>query len=77
MLDINTAKIIKQALDSKWYKNNCPLTLEDVCNMQPISRAGIAYTILASQYGDLTILVWVQFDEKRGVVVRLIKTLAW
>ena len=34
---------------------------------------GSGYTILALQFGDLTILVWVQFSEKLGVMVRRVK----
>ncbi len=38
---------------------------------------GSGYTILALQFGDLTILVWVQFSEKLGVMVRRVKGQAW
>jgi len=47
--------------------------------MQPIAvnTKGSGYTILGIQYGDLTILVWVQFDEALGAKVRAVKTQAW
>lgn len=78
MLDINTAKLVKKSIDDK-YNGNGPLTLEDVVRMEPISKGGKggSYTIVASQFGDLTILVWLQFNEKLGVCVRAVKTQAW
>ena len=47
--------------------------------MQPVvqNTNGIGYTILALQSGDLTILVWVQFNEKLGVMVKSVKAQAW
>ena len=77
MLDISTAKLVKSSIDAK-FNGNGPLTLEDVVRMEPISKGGKsgAYTIIGSQFGDMTILVWLQFCEM-GVIVRTVKTLAW
>ena len=78
MLDINTAKIVKKSIDDK-FDGNGPLTLEDVVHMEliPKSERGLSCNILASQYGDLTILALVHFSEKSGVSVREVETLAW
>lgn len=77
MLDINTAKLVKKSIDDK-FNGNAPLTLEDVVRMEPISKSDKGgYTIVASQFGDLTILVWLLFNEKLGVCVRRVKTQAW
>ena len=77
MLDISTAKLVKSSIDAN-FNGNGPLTLEDVVRMEPISKGGKsgAYTIIGSQFGDMTILVWLQFCEM-GVIVRTVKTLAW
>ena len=78
MLDIITAEQVKKAIDNK-YNGKGPLTLEDVVRMEPISKGGQggSYTIIGSQFGDLTILVWLQFNEKSGVCVRSVKTQTW
>ena len=77
MLDINTAKLVKGAIDKHFGKEI--IDLENVCRMQPVpvNTKGSGYTILSIQYGDLTILVWVQFSETLGVCVRAVKTQAW
>lgn len=77
MLDIKTATLVKNAINKEM--NGEIATLEDACRMQPISQTtyGSGYTILALQYGDLTILVWIQFSEKLGAMVRKVKTQAW
>ena len=78
MLDINTAKLVKKSIDDK-FNGSGPLTLEDIVRMEPISKGGKggSSTIIASQFGDLTILVWLQFNEKLGVCVREVQTQAW
>ena len=77
MLDIKTATLVKNAINKEM--NGEIATLEDACRMQQISQTthGSGYTILALQYGDLTILVWIQFSEKLGAMVRKVKTQAW
>lgn len=77
MLDIVTAKLIKTALD-EYFSNNV-INLEDICRMQPVpmsTRSG-GHTILATQFGDMTILVWIQFSEAIGVRVRAVKAVCW
>lgn len=77
MLDIKTAKLVKSAIDNHFGKEI--INLENVCRMQPVpvDTNSTGYTILATQYGDMTILVWVQFDETLGVCVRTVKTQCW
>ena len=55
------------------------VSLEAVCRMQPVvqNTSGSGYTILALQCGDLTILVWVCFNEKLGVIVNRVAAQAW
>jgi hypothetical protein len=78
MLDFRTAQIVAKAIN-KHFNTPDAVSLESVCRMQPISQdtSGSGYTILGLQSGDLTILVWVQFSEKLGPVVRNVKTQAW
>ena len=78
MLDIKTATIIRSAINDHFSTPNM-VSLESVCRMQPVPQntTGSGYTILALQLGDLTILVWVQFSEKLGVIVRSVKAQAW
>ena len=75
MLDIKTATIVRKAINEHFSSPNM-VSLEAVCRMQPVvqNTNGIGYTILALQSGDLTILVWVQFNEKLGVMVRSVKS---
>ena len=78
MLDIKTATIVRKAINEHFSSPNM-VSLEAVCRMQPVvqNTNGSGYTILALQFGDLTILVWVQFNEKLGVMVRSVKAQAW
>lgn len=76
MLDIKTATLVHKAINKHFPDM---VSLEAVCRMQPVvqNTSGSGYTILALQYGDLTILVWVQFSEKLGVMVRRVKGQEW
>lgn len=78
MLDIKTAALIRKAINEH-FSNSDAVSLEAVCRMQPVvqNTRGSGYTILALQFGDLTILVWVQFNEEQGVIVRSVKAMAW
>jgi len=78
MLDIKTATIVRKAI-IEHYSTPDMISLEAVCRMQPIvqNTVGSDYTILGLQFGDLTILVWVQFNEKLGVIVNGVKSQAW
>ena len=78
MLDFRTAQIVAKSIN-KHFNTPDAVSLESVCRMQPISQdtSGSGYTILGLQSGDLTILVWVQFSEKLGPIVRNVKTQAW
>ena len=75
MLDLFTGKIVKQDLDRKGFM----LPLEDVMQMNIISKAGNKEdcTIFAIQRGNLTIMVWLKFDARKGVKVIDVKTQAW
>ena len=78
MLDIKTATLVRNAINNHFSSPDM-VSLEAVCRMQPVvhNTSDSGYTILALQYGDLTILVWVQFSEKLGVMVRRVKGQAW
>ena len=78
MLDIKTATLVRKAINEH-FSSPGMVSLEAVCRMQPVvqNTSGSGYTILALQFGDLTILVWVQFNEKLGVMVRSVKAQAW
>lgn len=78
MLDIKTATLVRKAIN-KHFSSPDMVSLEAVCRMQPVvqNTSDSGYTILALQYGDLTILVWVQFSEKLGVMVRRVAAQAW
>lgn len=78
MLDIKAATLVRKAINEHFHSTDM-VSLEAVCRMQPVvqNTRGSGYTILALQYGDLTILVWVQFSEKLGVMVRGVKAQAW
>ncbi len=77
MLDISTAKIVKAAIDDH-FKKEVNISLEEVSKMTPapVVGHGGGHTILSCQYGDLTIMVWLQMRET-GTVVRAVKTQAW
>lgn len=66
MLDIQSAKVVMNSINKEIRAEI--VTLEDVCNMQPIQR---------HTKGGYTILVWVQFNKKLGICVRRVKTQAW
>lgn len=78
MLDIKTARIVRKAINEHFSSTDM-VSLEAVCRMKPVvqNTSGSGYTILALQFGDLTILVWVQFNEEQGVIVRSVKAQAW
>ena len=78
MLDIRTATVIRKAINEHFSKPDV-ISLNAVCRMQPVvqNTDGAGYTVLALQYGDLTILVQVDFDEDRGVIVGGVKTQSW
>ena len=78
MLDIKTAQLIKGAID-KHFGGTEFIELESVCRMQPVpvcTKDG-GYTILSTQWNDLTIMVWIQVDSTSGVRVRSVKTQSW
>ena len=76
MLDISTAKLVKKALDEHFKEDR--ISLEDVSKMTPAPVLGKSggYTILTGQWGDLTIMVWLQIMAT-GTIVRAVKTRAW
>ena len=76
MLDISTAKLVKNAINEHFKEAR--ISLEDVSKMTPATVLGKSggYTILTGQYGDLTIMVWIQIKET-GTIVRAVKTQAW
>jgi hypothetical protein len=77
MLDISTAKLVKKAIDNH-FKEAVKISLEEVSKMTPapvVGRGG-GHTIISCQYGDLTIMVWIQIREN-GTIVRAVKSQAW
>ena len=78
MLDIKTATHVRKAINNHFSSPDM-VSLEAVCRMQPVvqNTSGSGYTILALQCGDFTILVWVCFNEKLGVIVNRVAAQAW
>ena len=82
MLDIHAARTIRNAINHHFDKDGEGtefIDLESVCRMQPIpfgTKAG-GCNIFGTQYGDLTILVWVQISQIEGITVRAVKTQSW
>lgn len=77
MLDIKTATTIRNSVNKYFSSTN--FTLEEACRMEPLpgSTKGSSYTVLGMQRGDLSILAWVQFDEKLGVMVHKVHAQPW
>lgn len=74
-MDMNTAKTVMNSV----HKEGFNISFEDACRMQPVpqgTRTG-GYTVLSLQKGDLTILVWVQFNAELGVIVRKVRSQVW
>ena len=78
MLDVKNATIVRKAINDYLSTPNGG-SLEAVCRMEPIaqSTASSGYTVLGLQSGDVTLLVWVQFDETSGIIVRSVKSIPW
>lgn len=83
MLDIKTARCIKEAINNEI---GISIAVEDVCKMQPItitsstqlpSEFNIFPTILGIQWGTHTILVWVEFPNDSEIMVREVQMLDW
>ena len=78
MLDHSLAMNILEAIREHYAPYTTDISMKDVCRMQPVSLCEEGgYTILAMQRGDLTILVWVQYNKLNHPVVRSVKTQAW
>ena len=78
MLSTNEILHVRRAINRELFGDESVLTMEDVAQMQPIpgTRMGDSLTVLAIQYGDSTILVWVQFMDY-GLYVKKVKRQAW
>ena len=74
MLELSTAKVVKDALDKRFSMD--AISLACVCKMQPIQSNNNGYTILALQYAELTIMVRIEITAS-GVRVVEIKTQEW
>ena len=76
MLEKNNARAVREAVKKVL---GIDLTWEEACKMQPIVQTphGAGLTVLALQRGDLTILVWVKFDEVLGICIENVKSCAW
>ncbi|MBR3249781.1 MAG: hypothetical protein IKF83_03675 [Clostridia bacterium] len=80
MLAPKEALQVQNYVNSHLFDGKHVLTMEDAANMQPIPgtrNGGGSYTILATQYGDLTILVWVQYMEAGFMTIRYAHKQAW
>lgn len=78
MLDIKTATVIKKHINNEIGFE--ALSLEDICRMEPLpvtTRSASSCTVLGLQQNNLSILVWVQFSEKLGVIVRKVELYYW
>lgn len=78
MMSIEDAKVIKNAVNNTLFKGKPVISLEDAAQMQllPSSRVSDSISVLALQYGDMTIMAWVQFTEM-GMRVRMVRSQAW
>ena len=77
MLDIKLAKKVKDAIDKKYAPYPSPLSLDDVCRMEPIPNVRCeGYTVLAAQFGDCTILVRTKCIET-DYFIQDVKTQKW
>ncbi len=77
MLELSTAKIVRKAINKHLGAEQ--VSLNAVCKMQPVMQGTTCddFNILALQYSYYTILVWIEFNEKLGVIVRDVQTIAW
>lgn len=77
MLDLKTAKLVMNKVNQ--YCGGPNITLEDAVRMQPLpqhcSMSGC--TVLGLQRGDISILVWIQFNETLGTLIRNVRTIEW
>ena len=79
MLATEEALKVKEYVNDHLFDGHQVLTVEDAANMQAIpgTRKGGSYTILSCQYGDLTILVWIQYREAGFMAIRMADKVAW
>lgn len=83
MLDIKTARCIKEAINNRI---GISIAVEDVCKMQMQpsttsntqlpSEIDMFPTILGIQWGAWTILVWIEFNDSE-IMVREVQKLEW
>ena len=78
MLSTNDAQLVRNAVNRELFNDESIFSVEDAAQMQslPGTRMGASITVLAIQYGDLTIMTWVQFTE-HGMRVRKVHSQAW
>lgn len=76
MLDMRTARILKNAIDKHFGKEMLSLNEASKMTAAPVIGKHGGYTVYSCQFGDLTIMVWAQSLET-GMVVRAVKTQAW
>lgn len=77
MLEKAIASAVKEAVKNSL---GIDITWEETCRMQPVAQSphSAGLTILALQKGDLTILVWLKFNEVLGCVqIVNVKSCAW
>lgn len=73
MLDINTAKRVRDAINREY---SFPVfKLEDVLKMQPINGSG--HTIWGLQNSNATVLVWLKFREDGTSSILKVQVCLW
>lgn len=78
MLEHSLAMAILDGIRDFYSPCTTDISIKDVMRMQPVSLCEEGgYTIYAMQRGDLTILVWIQYNKLNHPVVRAVKTQAW
>ena len=74
-MGISDAEMIARAINEEIGDEF--MTAEDVLQMDPLTKIDEdGYTVLGGQYGDMSILVWIQ-DDNGDIVIREVETVAW
>ena len=69
-------KKIKQKLDN-YFGGDSGIELEDLeTDLTYVGKVGNAYTVLAIQKDNTTVLLWVKFRQD-GIKISNIKTVSW
>lgn len=78
MLDLEMARKIKDELDKRFNGEEF-ISFEDIVRMEMIPKSSRSWNpnILAIQNGDMTLLIWVRFNKKEGMIIMKIQVATW